>query len=240
MSTKLLDVVEWTRPFVSNIFLLNDNSIEPATTNANILLGTILSPPFKWEWNRNVATMACVPTVVDIPKLLPDFGFLESAYLQVPALATADENTIYELTNERNLEKTSQPGRPTNIMVFLDDQAGNITFRLGASAPEQAYPIGITYQKAMVPLTKISAVVPIPDKLMHIFRYGFLALAFLYTQDGRFAEMNQKFIATLLGAQQGLNAMQRNIFLGNWFSMMKEQNAGALETQQGTQARGAM
>jgi hypothetical protein len=100
--------------------------------------------------------------------------------------------------------------------------------------------VGLTYQKAFTPLTKISTVIPIPDKLMHIFRYGFLALAFLYTQDGRFGEMNQKFLATLLGAQEGLDAMQRNIFLGNWFSMMREQGAVGLTMQQGTQARGSM
>ena len=240
MSTTLLNVVEWARPFVSNMLLLNDATIEPATTNANIILGTMLGPPFVWEWNRASTTFVCTLGNTDYTKILNDFGFIESGYLQVPSGAANDALTIFELQHKRKLEKSSQPGRPTFLSVFTDDQASNIVFRVGSSAPEQLYTVGVTYQKAMQNLNKISAVLPIPDKLCHIFKYGFLALAFLYTQDGRFREMNQKFIATLLGSQQGLDAMERNIFLNNWYAMLATEGAIGLGNQQGAQARGSM
>ena len=239
MSTKLLNVVEWTRPFISNMLLLNDATIEPATTNANILLGTMLGAPFVWEWNRATTTFTCVVATTDYVQVMTDYGFMETAHLTVPMSATQDQGIIYQMTPQRQLEKTSQPGRPGYISTFLDDQAGNITFRVGGSAPEQAYPVVITYQKAPTKFTNISAVVPIPDKLMHIFKYGFLALAFLYAQDDRFAAMNQKFIATLLGSQQGLDATQKNIFLGTWYTMLTDQAGIGLTVQQAVQARGA-
>ena len=239
MPTNLLSVISWVRPFIGNMLLLNDGTLDPAVTNANIILGMIFSPPFVWEWNRSTAPFSCIATLTDTTVALPDFGFLESAALTVPSGATADANMIYQLQFRRTLETNSSPGRPSFISVFMDDQQGNITFRVGSANPDQAYPVIATYQKAYRPITSVHDIVPIPDKLMHIFRYGFMALAFLYTQDTRFAEINQKFIATLLGAQQGLDSTQRNIFLGQWYSMMSDEGMVGLNNQQGTQARGA-
>jgi len=86
-------------------------------------------------------------------------------------------------------------------------------------------------------LTSSKTVIEIPDKLMHVFKWGFLAMAFLYDQDSRFAELNQKFISTLLGAQSGLDDTQRNIFLTNWYSQIYDMQAMGLKIQQGHQAR---
>jgi hypothetical protein len=113
---------------------------------------------------------------------------------------------------------------------------------LGDAAPDVAYTATITYQKAPVFLTTIESspgsVIPVPDKLMHIFRYGFLAMAYAFNQDFRFAETNQKFVATLLSAQDGLDESQRNIFLGNWYTMISDQTAAGIMSQQSAQARG--
>lgn len=239
MSTKLLSVVEWVRPYVSNLFMLNDATLEPAMTNANILLGTILGPPFVWEWNRNATTFTCTAGTTDYTGSVGDFGYLEEASLQVPTTAPNDAGTIYQLSNSRTLSPSSQPGRPAFISINNDDLNGNITFRLGSSNPDQAYILEVTYQQALVPITSVSALIPMPDKLVHIFKYGFLAMSFLYAQDSRFNEMNQKFIATLLGSQSGLDNLQKNIFLGQWLSALGEEGAVALSNQQGYQARGA-
>jgi hypothetical protein len=131
-----------------------------------------------------------------------------------------------------------QPGRPSFICVFLDDMAGNITFRVGSVSPDLAYLVVVTYQKALLPMKNIAGTLPIPDKLMHIFRYGFLALAFLYNQDSRFEAINQKFIGSLLSAQGGLTETERNIFLSNWYSMISDEGIVALRNQQSIQARG--
>jgi hypothetical protein len=242
MSTTLLSVIEWVRPYVGNLYMLLDGTLEPAVSNANLILSTILSPPFCWEWNRNTTTFNCVTAEnqVDYEEEISDFGFLEAADITVPTGAPTDANTIYQLQLEKKLQRSSQPGRPGQIMVFLDDQDGNITFRLGTTCPDLAYTVTLTYQKAIQPFTKLNVNIPIPDKLMHIFRYGFLALAFLYDQDPRFTEMNQKFIAALLGAQQGLDETQRNIFLGNWYQLIADEQAAIVKVQQGHQARGIM
>jgi hypothetical protein len=52
--------------------------------------------------------------------------------------------------------------------------------------------------------------------------------------------MNQKFVATLLGAQSGLDVAQRNIFLGNWYSMLTDMGVLGGVANQGIQARGSM
>jgi hypothetical protein len=237
----LLKIVEWARPFISNLFLFVDGSIEPAITNANTILGTMLGPPFVWPWNRNTLTFTCTVGETDTEKTgVNDWGFAESGYLSVPASAASDAKNIYQLQPQRQIEMSYQPGRPSLVSEFLDDQAGTITFRLGSSCPDLAYPVVITYQKGVELLTAVGTDLPLPDKVLHIFRYGFLALAMLYDQDSRFAEINQKFIATLLGSQQGLDEITRNIFLNDWMGLLATQASLGPHTQQGHSARGSM
>jgi len=47
-------------------------------------------------------------------------------------------------------------------------------------------------------------------------------------------------VATLLGSQQGLDEGEKNIFLGNWYTLLADQSAMGLKVQQGTQARGSI
>jgi hypothetical protein len=163
------------------------------------------------------------------------------AFQTISTPAPTDAGNIYELQPRRQLQTSFQPGRPGFINILSDDLAGNITFRLGSCNPDQAYTFKVCYQKAPSFFTEnVKANVPIPDKLMHIFRYGFLAMAYLYNNDPKFAEMNQKFVATLLGAQSGLDVAQRNIFLGNWYSMLTDMGVLGGVANQGIQARGSM
>jgi hypothetical protein len=237
----LLQAITWARPFVSNLFLLVDGSLEPALSNANIVLETMLGPPFVWSWNRNTTTFTCTVGVTDTVKAsLNDYGFIESGNLTMPSGATSDANNIYQLQPRRQIEMSYQPGRPSLVSEFLDNLAGSITFRLGPANPDLAYPVVITYQKSVSQLTAVTATLPIPDKVLHIFKYGFLALALLYDQDPRFTAINQKFVATLLGSQQGLDEVTRNIFMSDWMSIVSTQDSTKLQTQQGTTARGAL
>jgi hypothetical protein len=247
MATKLMQVVEWTRPFTSNLFLFVDSaigsSLEPALSNANLILGIMLGPPFVWEWNRNTCTFNCVITTptTDYEKAVSDFGFLESGYIQVPANAQNDAGINYHLQPQRipPLEASTQLGRPTAVTVFLDDGNGNITFRVGPNAPDLTYTVVLTYQKSPNFLTSAETTIEVPDKLMHIFRLGFLALAYLYNMDTRFDDINQRFIASLLATQEGLDESQRNIFIGNWYALLANQTAAVMKAQQATQARGS-
>lgn len=239
MATKLLQVITWTRPFIGNMLLLNDGTLDPAVSNANLILGLMFAPPFVWEWNRDVEIFSLTATLTDYTRSIPDFGFMESGSITVPSGATADANSIYQLQPRRSLEISNPPGRPGFVSVFLDDQAGNITFRVGLCSPDQAYPVAITYQKAIQPITSIEENIPVPDKMMHIFRFGFMALALFYTQDDRFSQMNQKFIASLLGSQHGLDEGQSSVFLRNWYSLLSGEGMVGLRNQQGVAARGS-
>jgi hypothetical protein len=242
----LLQAITWARPFVSNLFLLVDGSLEPALTNANIILGTMFGPPFVWPWNRSTLSFTCTVGSTDSAFYILDsginWGFIESAYLTVPATASSDAKNIYQLQPQRQIEMSFQPGRPSLVSEFLDDQAnsGMIIFRVGPSCPDLAYPVMITYQKGVQLLTGVKDWMQLPDKVLHIFLYGFLALALLYDQDSRFTAINQKFVATLLGSQQGLDEITRNIFLNDWMGLLATQASLGPHTQQGHTARGAM
>jgi hypothetical protein len=49
---KILDTLEWAKKFNFNRRSALGNFLEPAITNANIVLQTIVGPPFTWRWNR--------------------------------------------------------------------------------------------------------------------------------------------------------------------------------------------
>ena len=95
---------------------------EPALTSANLVQQTILAPPFKWPWNRAVASFAQPST--DTPQSLATFGWIEKASV------TDGSGNVYEIpTIKMELTQDAGTGRANSIGVFLDDNNGNITFR---------------------------------------------------------------------------------------------------------------
>ena len=60
----------------------------------------------------------------------------------------------------------------------------------------------------------------------------------LLTKDARAPIFMGKFVSHLLGAQDGLSAMQRNIFLGNWMEVLSAPQREQIGVSQGAQARG--
>jgi hypothetical protein len=60
----------------------------------------------------------------------------------------------------------------------------------------------------------------------------------LLTKDARAPIFLGKFVSHLLGEQDGLTALQRNIFLGNWLDLLTQQGRETMAAQQGAQARG--
>ena len=61
ITIKLRQTVEWAKRFIGNRASVIGNSLEPAVTNANLILQTILGPPFKWRWNRVITGFYAVP-----------------------------------------------------------------------------------------------------------------------------------------------------------------------------------
>jgi len=250
MSTPLSATISFVQPFVSNLFLENDNTLNPAIGLANMIVSSVMVPPFVWEWNRYTIPFTCVVGQTDYvltPQAgsppVANFGFIESAYVLVTNDGSVDAGRIFQLSIQRSLEKSSDKGKPDKICVFTDDGAGDITFRL-SNAPDQTYTGVITYQGAptlfsTVPSSSgVNANWPIPDKLNMIYNWGMLALACLYTNDPRWQTLNQKFVAHLLAAQSGLDEMQRDLFASQWMQFTSQLGLIGLKNTQSTQARG--
>lgn len=58
----ILGSMEWAKRFNFNRPSGIGNFLEPAKTSANLVMQTILGPPFKWWWNNEEWTFTCSPT----------------------------------------------------------------------------------------------------------------------------------------------------------------------------------
>lgn len=225
----LQNTMNWSRAFLEQQPLLI-NGMEPALSSANLILQTMLGPPFGWPWNRAVLSFSAASqdTVVTA---LTDFGFLEAGTVQASA------QKPWALSVRQILDLDQNQGRPGYCAPFLDDGNGNLTFRL-TPAPDQAYTVVLPYQKkAPLMLSPASSWAPVPDEKNYICQWGFLALMSLIGNDARFTEYNAKFITALLSAQGGLSDLERNIFLANWVRVMSQLQGAQLGTTERYKAR---
>jgi len=60
-SITLLQTIEWAKRFIFQRRTNFGNFNEPAISSANIVMQTILGPPFAWQWNRAVTGFICTP-----------------------------------------------------------------------------------------------------------------------------------------------------------------------------------
>lgn len=123
---------------------------DPTLTLANLTMSTILAPPFAWQWNRVIAAPISVTAILgtDYQVALPNFGWLEKAtiaYVTPPVSGPS----VFELEIITSAAIDSRPNRPFKICPVLDDNTGNITFRLFPT-PDVAYTLSLTYQNAPV------------------------------------------------------------------------------------------
>ena len=229
----LQQTILWTGPFVRYQPLVIGGT-EPSMSNANLIKQTILGAPFTWPWNRaETAPINCIVGTQDYAAALPTFGFIEKAWLEDPV-----SHEVKEISLKNGLSKDSTKGRPGHISVQNDNGAGNITFHL-MPAPDKAYILTVLFQqKAIVMSSLANRWDPIPDELGYIYQYGFLALSMMITGDARFPIFNDRFVAHLLGAQDGLDETQKNIFIANWTDYTKQVLRAQITPQQGIQSRG--
>jgi hypothetical protein len=221
--------MNFVAPILKNQPLMVGN-MEPALMAANMVLGTILGPPFKWRWNRATFQFDLNIGVTDYELFLvpADFGFMEMQWIQDASVKN------YQLTGATALAMETNQSRPTRIATEFDDNTGNITFRV-ADSPDAAYTVSLDYQKKAPLMTSpASTWAPVPDEFAYIFNEGFLARMSLLVNDARFPIFENYFIAHLLSAQDGLSDVERNIFLGNWTAL-----SGTLSRAQGAVNSGA-
>lgn len=284
-------------PFLNN---------EPGITCANLILSTIISPPFRWNWNRSSVTFLTSDNVQDYATSVATFGWIENAsYIPAASITnvagsgtvatitannafnvgdlvtiTGLTNTAFNVTNVAITSATSTQftfastnslsstpdtglaiagkasqitnivnllgaeqgtagGTPNSISPQVDDNAGNITFRI-LPVPDGVYQVTIVFQKKILALisTTASTWAPVPDQYAYIYEWGYLALLAAYSNDTRWTSFNQKFVTAILGACEGLDEEQKNIFQVAWLSSITEQQATGMKLQQGVQSRG--
>ena len=190
---------------------------DPAFSNADWVKQTILSPSLGgWRWNRVSATPQ-TPTftttagVSDYVVALPNFGWIEKAV----AYEVANAYAAYELQVELIKGVDTLSNQPTRISAQLDDDSGNITFRV-FPAPDEIYAVVVDYQKSASLFTTLNQTwTPIPDYLSYIVNEGFQAKAFEYSNDPRFQTSMQLFLTNLAAEAEGLNQTQKNLWLSD-------------------------
>jgi hypothetical protein len=137
-----------------------------------------------------------------------------------------------------SLSAATEQDRPTFISVQDSDESGiNFQFRV-LPVPNAAYQIILSYQGSPPVVTNPSNTWQIPDQISYIYTYFFMFMMFDYFDDPRAGRYRQLAVAALLARQSGLSATDRNLFLGNWLPLMKEEESAQSEVQQGNQARG--
>jgi len=182
---------------------------DPALSNADWVRQFILSAPFAWRWNRAVLEFPTEIGQSDYVVSTSNFGWIEKAVLSNPN----DGDKTYELEVENNLAVESQPNQPTRISAQLDNDAGEITFRL-VPAPDAEYNVEVTVQKAAPNFTQLTDTwTPIPDYFSYMYNTGFLAKNYEYMNDPRYLPTMQLFLQQVVSANEGLSDAAKNIFL---------------------------
>jgi hypothetical protein len=211
---------------------------EPFLTAANYAMQTILAPPFRWEWNR-VATTSSITTVAgtsDYAVSLSNFGWLEKATL-VDAAPAANIPPNFELNVYEILAKDGEQNRPSRIAVLLDDNNNNITFRL-FPVPDKVYTVDLDYQKAPILATGLTALwAPIPDKIAFLYeRFMMAQMQMMYNQQLGLSNL-EIFFRQLVRAAEGLNEMEKAIFLEDSLRPIRMRQEVLQAAAQGKQAR---
>jgi len=127
--------------------------------------------------------------------------------------------------------------RPQSVAAQTIDENDEVLLRFNAR-PDQAYVGRGCYQQAAGVITSMASLwKPIPDHLSYIYDWGYMSFLALLVRDPRAGIYAQRFAAHLLGAQDGLTATQRNIFLANFLTLMGEQQRTPQQQAQGVSAR---
>ena len=192
-------------------------ALEPGLTNANLIMSTILAPPFAWQWNRNTNSFATVAGTSDYVVAATDFGWLEKATISlstmVPPIVEIQIQTLGAASGKNN--------QPTWISVVNDDNAGNITFRL-MPIPDAIYTVALTYQKAPVRVTSLAQTwAPIPDKYNFLYERGMLALLHAMYDSATYLQEMELFLRQLVGVSEGLSDSAKAIFLADRLAQLR-------------------
>lgn len=240
------ETLNWIAGFISQritvgigAFVDPISALDPGLTSANYIMGIIMGAPFCWEWNRvyDSAAITTVAGTTDYSVFLSDFGFLEKAIL-VNASPGTGEPPNFELEIYGALGKDGQEARPEKITVLLDDDNGNITFRVFPQ-PDAVYTIDLQYQKAPILATTLGSTTwaPIPDKLAYLYEGGLRAQMYAIYNSQLYLQSMEMFLRQLVAASSGLSEMQKAIFLEDSLRIARTRADSLTGAQQGKAVR---
>lgn len=209
---------------------------EPAMSAANMTQQVMLSPPFRWAWNRNKITFNTIasPLTQDYVQAVTDFGFIETATIQLPA---AGKIFALNTKNVTPIGESSDPQQPTSLTVQLNNVGTNITLRF-LGVPDKIYATTVWYQKFSPQLTDPTSLWTPPDYMSFVYNRGLLAHLYEARGDARAQSEKVAFAAALLSIAEGLTDTEKNIFLEQFLANPRMREALQVKTGQGVQARG--
>jgi hypothetical protein len=242
MATTVQNLIDFAQTFTQYSPLAVGTGNQPALGIANEIQNLMMNPPFTWGWNRaENNAVSTVPGTQDYVMPVPDFGFLEKVTLTDPTGNTWNVSDVYNTaalglgdatTNKRN--------RPNSASVHTINFGTSFKLRFLA-VPDQIYLITIDYQKLVAPLTALTGaggILVVPDQYIDIFDNLFVGEALANVDDGRANTYRQRGVTALLAKSEGLDEMQKNLFLEIFWQRDRQMLAGQLRTQQAAQARG--
>lgn len=161
-----------------------------------------------------------------------NFGWIENASVQDPT-----SSKWIQISNKVDLALDAAQSRPQNISAELIGTLG-VTFRM-MPVPDKAYPVAITLQQSIPLITSLNATWgPIPDDLGYVYNVGLLSYMYEFSKMTEWVGARQRFIASLLGAAEGLSETEKNIFLmSQWPTVTGQPISNSLTLQQGIQHR---
>jgi len=248
MATTVQDTINFSQPFIQYSPLAVGVANQPALGIANEIQYTVFNAPFTWAFNRAEIgpltnnSLILQPGVQDYVVAVTDFSFMETATTTDPD--TGETFNIDDVYNTKNLSRgdasLNKRGRPNSISTRIINFGTSITVRF-LGVPDKAYIVSFTYQKLIAPLTSLTGATgtwTIPDQYQDIYNNLFLAEAMVSVDDAKSTQYRQRGITALLAKAEGLNDMQKNAFLEQyWARYGRFETSGSLKTQQGVQAR---
>lgn len=227
--------INWTLGFLGYSTPTVGPNNEPALSSANMVKQVMLSPPFRFPWNRNKVQFSTVIGTQDYTVAVTDFGYLETATYKHPSTGKVFSLSVKNVTP---LGESTDNQNPGTLAVQNNTVGTSVVFRF-LGVPNAAYTVVATYQ--MLPTLLIdptSTWAPIPDYMSHIYNRGFLAHCLEGMGSARAAQEKVAFAAALLATAEGLTDTEQNIFLAQYLMNARMLESNQLKTQQGIQARG--
>lgn len=232
-SIKIQDTLNWAAAFLVQrpTVGVGGVTLEPGLTTANLVMQTILGPPFRWSWNRVETTYPLAQGQTDASVTIANWGWLEKATI-------SNGEKQWEVEISQVLTGDSQKNRPQKIAPILDDNNGNITFRT-LPAADAAYTVTLTLQKAAPLAVSLGSALwaPIPDRYAFLYERGLLAhLQGMYSP--QLYQLNlEVFFRQLIAAAEGLTETEKAIFLEDQLRILRTSQNANMGTAQGKQSR---